>query len=209
MENTCRVAGCTEPVLVKKDGLCRKHYMRMKRTGTTDDPVPRQREKCSYDGCDKPAHGAGLCGTHYARLTRHGDPEKRLRQRDDGPDETRWMRKVSVESPGCWMWTAGSERLGYGVYSVQGRSVRAHVYVWELLVGPVPDGLELDHLCRRRLCCNPDHLEPVTHLVNVQRGAVGRKGRGRRTQPEEVRAAHAAYMRDYMRKRRAREREAP
>lgn len=67
----------------------------------------------------------------------------------------------------CWEWTASLLTGGYGQY----RSRCAHRVAWELLVGPIPPGMELDHLCRNRRCVNPDHLEPVTHLVNVQRGA--------------------------------------
>lgn len=91
------------------------------------------------------------------------------------------MQKVSVESPGCWVWTAGGEALGYGVYFADGRSIRAHRYVYELLVGPVPAGLHLDHLCRVKRCCNPDHLEPVVPAVNYRRGSRGAgKARPRR-----------------------------
>lgn len=83
------------------------------------------------------------------------------------------MGKVSVESPGCWLWTAGDDGQGYGAYSAGGKNVRAHRYVYQLLVGAIPEGMDLDHLCRRRRCCNPDHLEPVPPMVNRARGARG------------------------------------
>lgn len=68
---------------------------------------------------------------------------------------------------GCWIWLGGQRKDGrYGLY----RGRHAHRGVYELLVGPVPAGLELDHLCRNGLCVNPAHLEPVTHQVNVRRG---------------------------------------
>ncbi len=73
----------------------------------------------------------------------------------------------------CWLWTGARNRGGYGVIS-RGRrdgAVIVHRAVWELLVGPIPEGADLDHLCRVRACCNPDHLEPVTRAVNVARGA--------------------------------------
>lgn len=79
-------------------------------------------------------------------------------------------------STGCWMWTASvSGGGGYGQVWVgangPGSPMRAaHIVVWELLVGPVPDGLQLDHLCRVRRCCNPSHLEPVTQAENIRRG---------------------------------------
>lgn len=73
---------------------------------------------------------------------------------------------------GCWIWS-GALSNGYGS-TWGGRSVRqavsVHKFVFETLVGPVPPGLELDHLCRNRACCNPDHLEPVSQLENNRRG---------------------------------------
>lgn len=74
----------------------------------------------------------------------------------------------------CWIWTGGCYGSGYGQISEwrdrKPFKYTIHVYMWELLVNPVPEGLELDHLCRVRRCWNPDHLEPVTHLENVRRG---------------------------------------
>lgn len=72
----------------------------------------------------------------------------------------------------CWVWTGGSFRDGYGQFHPYGwrRKVQAHRYAYELLVGPIPEGLTLDHLCRNRSCVNPHHLEPVTHRVNILRG---------------------------------------
>ena len=70
----------------------------------------------------------------------------------------------------CWLWR-GSLRRGYGRIKRAGTTYQAHRWVYELLVGPIPEGLELDHLCRVRRCVNPDHLEPVTRAVNHRRGA--------------------------------------
>ena len=69
----------------------------------------------------------------------------------------------------CWDWT-GSKVRGYGIFMWRGRNIAAHRFAFELLRGPVPDGLDLDHLCRRRHCVNPWHLEPVTRRVNLLRG---------------------------------------
>lgn len=72
---------------------------------------------------------------------------------------------------GCWLWTAPPGRAGYGTFrpyhssSLQG----AHRFGYEMWVGPIPEGLELDHLCRNPPCVNPAHLEPVTHAENMRR----------------------------------------
>ncbi len=86
--------------------------------------------------------------------------------------EDRLFPRIDAEGP-CWLWTGATARNGYGVIQRGGRDGTAvvHRVVWELLVGLIPPGLELDHLCRVRACCNPDHLEPVTRAVNVARGA--------------------------------------
>ncbi len=71
---------------------------------------------------------------------------------------------------GCWEWTASRTTAGYGQTSVAGKYRMAHRALYELLVGPIPNGLQLDHLCRNRGCVRPDHLEPVTQAENLRRG---------------------------------------
>jgi len=74
------------------------------------------------------------------------------------------------EATGCWIWQRSMDQNGYGQMRVCHKLYRAHAFFYEYLVGPVPDGLELDHLCRNPACVNPAHLEPVTRAVNTQRG---------------------------------------
>lgn len=79
---------------------------------------------------------------------------------------------------GCWLWI-GKDWSGYGVIwgggsRKKGKFRAAHRVSYELHIGPIPDGLELDHLCRVTCCVNPAHLEPVTHLVNLKRGNWGK-----------------------------------
>jgi hypothetical protein len=71
---------------------------------------------------------------------------------------------------GCWIWPGAKTGDGYGNVGWQCGRVKVHSLVYEHFVGPVPDGLELDHLCRNRDCANFEHLEAVTHQVNCQRG---------------------------------------
>ena len=87
--------------------------------------------------------------------------------------------RVDVES-GCWVWT-GPLSQGYGRVSVAGRLWRPHRYVYEHHAGPIPDGLTLDHLCRNRACCNPEHLEPVTLRENILRSDAPAAGHARKT----------------------------
>lgn len=82
----------------------------------------------------------------------------------------RVLRKVDATGL-CWEWTACRNREGYGRVTVEGVSQYAHRLLWLMFVGEIPEGLDLDHLCRNRGCVNPDHLQPVTRSVNVARGA--------------------------------------
>jgi hypothetical protein len=80
----------------------------------------------------------------------------------------RFLQKVE-RGESCWLWTGSINHKGYGTFHVARKTRGAHRVSYEMFVGPIPDGLEIDHLCRVRTCVNPDHLEAVTHHENLMR----------------------------------------
>ena len=82
----------------------------------------------------------------------------------------RFWSKVRKTPNGCWLWTACLNEHGYGVFELHRRTFKAHRISYVLLKGQIPEGLELDHVCRNPKCVNPGHLEPVTHRENILRG---------------------------------------
>ncbi|MFD3594395.1 HNH endonuclease signature motif containing protein [Nocardia sp. NPDC058640] len=94
------------------------------------------------------------------------------------------MSRVEKHPNGCWEWTQYLDKdgYGYGRLTVLGGGFLVHRALYQLLVGPVDDSLVIDHLCRNTKCCNPEHLEPVTQAVNIDRGYM---------EPRKVDAAHS------------------
>jgi len=112
--------------------------------------------------------------TSAARGCVRGYPLPRLRGHRSGRHGPLKTERYRVEDRGyetpCWIWQLGQFPNGYGQVGVDGRKMGAHRFYYEREKGPIPEGLEPDHLCRNRDCVNPDHLEPVTHSENVRRG---------------------------------------
>jgi len=156
-------------------GLCRSCGHR-KPSKYPDGPPPRQRgdtlvtcKDCGFEWRkrkDQLADWSGRCRSCAIGAACVARAKKRLSARD------RFMAKVSIQEGGCWNWTGSLTPLGYGYfYASAGRSRQAHRFLYEERHGPVPAELELDHLCRNPRCVNPDHLEAVSHLTNMQRSA--------------------------------------
>lgn len=90
-----------------------------------------------------------------------------------------WAKVDKRGTEDCWPWQGGKMSTGYGHFTWRGEGLRegvhvAHRIAYELLIGPIPDGLTLDHLCRNPPCCNPAHLEPVSIRENIQRAKAAR-----------------------------------
>lgn len=127
---------------------------------------------CSHPDCVRPSYCKGLCTLHYQQARRgySGPPVSGL------PFEVRFWRKVNKGGPvpdfrpdlgPCWLWLGAMTKGGYGKV---GKPTRlTHRVAYELVVGPIPEGLQIDHLCRVRSCQNPAHMEPVTAHENQRR----------------------------------------
>ena len=124
---------------------------------------------CSIEGCESTHRLArGWCWKHYQRWLKWGDPLVTSYPKYPWPENL--LRRLEVQPNGCVYFTGFVSKDGYGQVQKDGRQRSAHVAMWQLMVGPVPDGLVLDHLCRNRPCVNVGHLEPVTSKENNLRG---------------------------------------
>jgi hypothetical protein len=129
--------------------------------GKIERMIDAERPSCAVDGCTRLSWSRGMCHTHYEYNRRHGHPTP------PSVEDRFW---TSVDTSGeCWLWTGSRQKNGYGRFSLKNRGRLAHRFAYELVVGPIPEGLEIDHLCRVRACVRPDHLEAVTRRVNSLR----------------------------------------
>lgn len=119
---------------------------------------------CLAKGCGRPHHAVQLCTMHYQRLKR------RWNTHDPHDIETRFWDKCLIQEGGCWEWQGYRNPGGYGqFYSERKKLMLTHRWAYQRFVGPLVEGLEIDHLCRNTICCNPEHLEQVTREVNAGR----------------------------------------
>lgn len=84
----------------------------------------------------------------------------------------KWLQRTTHNSNGCWIWGGAVQSNGYGRVSSNSKMLLAHRAIYEALVGVIPDGMVIDHICRTRACVNPEHLEVVTQMENVMRSEI-------------------------------------
>ena len=121
---------------------------------------------CSVDGCERLHSARGWCSAHYQRFRREAGGTLPRVTTYGMPLEDRVLT-FFTKGEGCWIWrtTNGS---GYGVIKVSRRMRAAHVVMYELMVGPVPPGMLVDHRCRQRACVRPEHLRLATNKQNLE-----------------------------------------
>jgi len=152
IDRTCSVDGCARQRYCRS--WCKVHYERWQRTGSTLGS-PRVAKALDLKREKRPARASG-------RHANWQDPVERA------------LAKFEIDESGCWVWRGSRFRTGYAnIANDPGKTRLAHRVVYEALVGPIPQGLVLDHLCRVRHCINPEHLELVTGLENTRRGLKG------------------------------------
>lgn len=126
---------------------------------------------CSIDDCGEKHKARGWCNTHYARWRKNGDPHNPGTWIKGDHPRRFWLKVEKTDE--CWHWQGHVSQLGYGQFTMDGLTVLAHRFAYEDVVGPIPNGLVIDHLCRVRDCVNPEHLEVVTQAENTRRGLSG------------------------------------
>lgn len=161
----CSINGCDRRFHAKN--LCKVHYYRVQRTGSTGPAgaiQPKRYNPCSVDSCGNQVGekgGRGYCTKHYQMWLKTGDP---IGSTAPTEAERFWPRVNKTAT--CWFWAGFTNDEGYGHFG----KTRAHRWAYESRFGPIPDGLVIDHLCRTRSCVNPSHLEAVTNQENLDRG---------------------------------------
>jgi hypothetical protein len=125
-------------------------------------------------GCGQKTNLARRCCAKEGTVT--GQPRRFLK----GHNKRKTAEDYAVDTQtGCWVWQRWLNHGGYGMgWDGEGRCLLAHRVYYERHVGPIPEGLVLDHLCRNRCCVNPQHLEPVTTAENNRRACRGRNSLG-------------------------------
>lgn len=122
--------------------------------------------RCTIDGCSMERLARGMCSSHYQRWRRGSDLSAPVAQRLKSPEErvSEWTRRAGD----CTLWTGSHNNAGYGQMRDGGRSVLVHRWSYEQANGPIPHGLDIDHICHNTLCINPNHLRLATRKQNAE-----------------------------------------
>jgi hypothetical protein len=127
--------------------------------------LPARMPRTGACPCGAPIKARGLCENCYARARRTG-----VKVNPRPTNQQRLLQYLTVnDESGCWEFTGALRRDGYAMLGWHGRKHYVHRISYQLFVGPIPDGLTIDHLCRNKACANPQHLEPVTPMENTRR----------------------------------------
>ena len=131
---------------------------------------PTEATRCAFPECDRPRRSRGYCGGHYEQV-RLGIPLRPLRKHVREITLAQRMESCTDKSGDCWTWTGDSTPDGYGLVGREGRTERAHRVAYEMVHGPIPGGLVIDHLCHNPACVRVDHLHAVTLKENSENRA--------------------------------------
>src|SRR5690348_14749328 len=101
--------------------------------------------------------------------------------RQRSPWHARFWNRIQVTESDCWVWMGAKSKAGYGQLWSDGKVAYLHRLTFEFYVGPIPEGLTIDHLCRNRACCNPAHLEAVPLRENIRRSDSATANNARKT----------------------------
>ena len=184
---TCIIEGCEREADAAR-GWCWKHYGRWRKYGTTTLPTRPTPGECGIEGCDRPARHAtaALCKGHYSRWKKDGPDMDASPIRDflnvrSLEDLLAWCEERPCPRPElagpCMVWVKGKAGAGYGRVQYRGVANYTHRLAYELVHGALLPGVQVNHRCDVKACCNPNHLKAGTAHENVMDR--DRRGRGR------------------------------
>lgn len=180
LDSTCSFPNCERPRMAK--GLCNGHYKQHllgEELRPLRKPKPRGQPylACLFPDCERPRKSKGFCEAHRNQQRLGQQLRQIVFQKQKGAPPRIICDEAMCPVPGligpCHIFRATKGKNVYGTVRVGGGQVGVHRYIWEKENGPIPDGLEIDHQCRVRPCCNGDHLRAVTPKVNSTENVVG------------------------------------